>query len=126
MAKSIADAVLDAALNHVADNGSVMHVCSQEPTNYTQASSTYNLADQALITGDGNGSYTVADGDSGGRKLTVAQQAGVNVDTTGTATHVAICSGSVLLLVTTCTSQAITAGNTVTIPSFDETIGDPT
>jgi hypothetical protein len=126
MAKFTADAVIDAALNHVADNGSVMHVCSQEPTNYTQASSTYNLADQALTTGDGNGVYTVADGDSGGRKLTVAQQAGVNVDTTGTATHVAICSGSVLLLVTTCTSQAITAGNTVTIPSFYETIGDPT
>ena len=126
MAKFTADAVIDAALNHVADNGSVMHVCSQEPTNYTQASSTYNLADQALTTGDGNGSYTVSDGDSGGRKLTVAQQAGVNVDSTGTATHVAICSGSVLLLVTTCTSQAITSGNTVTIPSFFETIGDPT
>tara|TARA_Y100000593_G_C4294458_1_gene329894 strand:- start:1375 stop:1755 length:381 start_codon:yes stop_codon:yes gene_type:complete len=126
MAKSIANAVLDAALNHVADNGSVMHVCSQEPTDYTQASSTYKLADVALSVGDGNGDYTVADGDSGGRKLTVAEQSSVTVDTTGTATHIAICSGSALLLVTTCTSQAITSGNTITIPSFNETIGDPT
>ena len=126
MAKSIANAVLDAALNHVADNGSVMHVCSQEPTDYTQASSTYNLADVALTVGDGNGDYTIADGDSGGRKLTIAEQSSVTVDTTGTATHIAICSGSALLLVTTCTSQAITSGNTVTIPSFTETIADPT
>ena len=126
MAKSIANAVLDAALNYVADNGSVMHVCSQEPTDYTQSSSTYNLADVALTVGDGNGDYTIADGDSGGRKLTIAEQSSVTVDTTGTATHIAICSGSALLLVTTCTSQAITSGNTVTIPSFTETIADPT
>ena len=126
MAKSIANAVLDAALNYVANNGSVMHICSQEPTDYTQASSTYNLADPALTTGDGNGVYTIGDGDTSGRKLTIAQQSSVNVDTTGTATHVAICSGSALLLVTTCTSQAITSGNTVTIPQFTETIADPT
>jgi hypothetical protein len=45
-----------------------------------------------------------------------------------TTGHVAICDvGSTkLLLVTTCTSQAVTAANTVTIPTFDYELADPT
>jgi len=53
-------------------------------------------------------------------------QSGVTVDTTGTAAHVAWwgSSGSTLLLVTTCTTQALTTGNTVNIPVHDFEIRD--
>ena len=129
MAKTVHDDVLDAALNETADNGDEIFLCSAQPTTYTEASATYALADHALVVGDGNGDYIVADGDAGGRKLTVAAQAGITVDATGTALFVAICAsaaGGTLLAVTTCTSQAVTAGNTVTINSFKLTLGDPT
>ena len=52
------------------------------------------------------------------------------IDSSGTATHVALSrvSDSTLLLVTTCTSQALTANgsNTVNVPAFDDEIADPT
>jgi len=128
MAKSTHNDILDAALNYVADNGDRIFICSAEPTDYTEASSTYALAVNIMTEGDGNGDYTIADGDASGRKLTVSEQATITVDTTGTATHIAIGDSvaSKLLLVTTCTSQLITIGNTATIPAFDEEIADPT
>lgn len=48
------------------------------------------------------------------------------MDTTGDATHVAICDDSNVLLVTTCASQTVTSGNTVTVPSFAHQINDVT
>lgn len=124
MAKAIVDAVFDAALAKVA-TGTILTVCSAQPTNRTEAVTTYALADVTLTAGDGNGDYTIANGDTSGRKVTVAQQANISIDTSGTATHIAICDGSNLLLVTTCTSQALTSGNTVTVPAFDFEILDP-
>lgn len=124
MAKFANDSVMDAALAKIA-TGTILTVCSAQPTNRTEAVTTYKLADVVVTAGDGNGDFTIANGDTSGRKVTVAQQDNVPVDTTGTATHVAICDGSSLLLVTTCTSQSLTAGNTVTIPAFDDEIADP-
>ena len=120
MAKSVSNDVLDAALNELA-TGNIMVACSAEPTNRTEAVTTYALADHTMTGGD----YTNADGTSG-RKFTIAAQSGVTVDTTGTATHVAICDASVLLYVTTCTSQALTSGNTVDFPAWDVELADPT
>lgn len=121
MAKWANDSVMDAALDVYA-TGTVMTACSAQPTTRTEAVTTYALADVTLAGGD----YTKANGDASGRKVTFASKSGVTVDTSGTANHVAISSGSALLLVTTCTSQALTAGNTVTFPAFDAEIGDPT
>lgn len=125
MGKSILDDVLDAALDEIA-LGNIMTACSAEPTTRNEAITTYALADIALTPGDGNGDFTIANGDSSGRKITVAQQADVDIDTNGTATHVAICDGTRLLLVTTCTSQALVDTGTVTFPAFDDEIADPT
>ena len=124
MAKAVADAVLDAALDKIA-TGTIMTVCNAQPTNRTEAVTTFALADVVLTAGDGNGDFTVGNGDSSGRKVAMAQQATITVDTSGTATHVAICDGTDLLYVTTCTSQAVTSGNTVTIPTWDVEIADP-
>jgi hypothetical protein len=122
MAKYQADIILDQALNYIINNVTQECVCNAQPTTYAEATSTFKLA---IKTGLTSGSFTgPADGDTNGRKITVNQQAGITVDSSGTATHVALCSGTVLLLVTTCTSQALTAGNTVTIPAYKFTLPD--
>ena len=121
MAKSVSNDVLDAALNEIA-TGTIMTACSAEPTTRAEAVTTYALADVTMTGGD----YTNADGDVSGRKVTVAAKSSVTVDSSGTATHVAICDGLVLLYVTTCTSQALTSGNTVNFPAWDIEIADPT
>jgi len=122
MAKSATDAVLDGTLDVIA-LGTILTVCNAEPTTYTEATSTYKLADVVI---DGT-DFTKANGDVSGRKVTVSSQVDIPIDTSGTATHVAICttSGSLLRIVTTCTSQALTAGGTVTTPAFKFEITDP-
>jgi len=122
MAKWQNDAVLDAALSYVQNNTTQEAVCSAQPTTYAEATSTYKLA---LKTGLTSGSFTgPTNGDTSGRKLTVNQQASITVDSSGDATHIALCSGSVLLYVTTCTTQTLSSGNTVTVPAWDIEIAD--
>jgi hypothetical protein len=121
MGKAISDAGLDGTLDIIA-TGTIMTICSAQPTTRTEAVTTYALADVTLSGGD----FTKANGDTSGRKVTVGAKSGVTVDSSGTATHVAISDGSNLILVTTCTSQALTAGNTANIPAFKYESTDPT
>jgi hypothetical protein len=122
MAKWQNDLMLDAALDYIKNNTTQLCVCSAQPTTYAEATATYKLA---LKTGLTSGSFTgPANGDTNGRKVTINQQANIVVDSSGTATHVALCSGTVLLYITTVTSQGLTAGNTVTIPAWDIEIAD--
>lgn len=121
MAKSVNNDVLNAALDIIKNNCNVMTICSAEPTTRTEAITTYALGDAAMVSGD----FTHADGDTSGRKTTVASKSSVNVDSTGTGTHVALCDGSRLLYVTTCTSQVLTSGNTITFPAWDIELADP-
>jgi hypothetical protein len=114
MAKYVNPSVLDAALDAVAA-GNILTVCSQQPTTRTEAVTTYALADVSLAGGD----FTKANGDVSGRKVTVAAKSDVAIDASGEATHVAVSSGSALLLVTTCTAQQLTSGGTVSTPAFD-------
>lgn len=123
MAKWSSDDVLDGMLDIIA-LADIMTVCSQQPADRTEAVTTYALADVAMVPGDGN-DFTIADGDTSGRKVTVAAKAGVPVDTSGTATHVALSDATRLLYVTTCTSQVLTAGNTVDFPAWDVEVADP-
>ncbi len=121
MAKSVADAVLDGASDIVAQSD-FQYVCNAEPTTYAEASATFALADVAMVPVT---DYTKANGDTDGRKVTMAAKAGVNIDATGTATHLALTDGVVLVYVTTCTSQVLTSGNTVDIPVWDIEFADP-
>ena len=102
-------------------------VCSAEPTSFTEANTTYKLAEVTMASGD----FTIANGDGAGntpRKVTMGAKSGVSVGTSGTANYVALVdmTNSKLLEVTTCTSQALTAGNTANIPSWKIEIGAPT
>ena len=127
MAKSIDDTVLDGALDVIC-TATEITVCSAQPTTYAEAHTTYMLAAHTMTPTDGQGDFTISNGDSSGRKVAVTQQADITITNSGTATHVAltITGSSKLLLVTTCTSQSLTSGNTVTIPTFDDEIADPT
>ncbi len=124
MAKAAPDIVMDGALDVIA-SATKQVACSAQPTTYTEANATYALADIVI---DGT-DFTKANGDTSGRKVTVAAQSGVLIDTSGTATHVALVrtADSTLIYVTTCTSQALTANgaNTVNFPAWDVEIADP-
>lgn len=126
MAKIVADSVLDGALDILKNNVTRMVACSAQPTTYTEGNATYALADVTLAGTD----FTHANGDTSGRKTTIGAKSSVLIDTSGTATHVALLdvTGTALLYVTTCTSQALTANgsNTVNFPAWDIEIADPT
>ena len=123
MAKFMADAVLDAGPTKIA---TAIHqtVCSGQPANYA-AIACVALASKTVTAGDGNGCYAIAD-DTSGRKVTVAQQSAVPITGSGTATHVCYDDGAALLGGTTCTSQALTSGGTVTVPAHKFGFADPT
>ncbi len=118
MAKYANPLVMDAALDKIATATNLI-VCTSQPADRAAALAAA-LANQSL-----SGAFTKANGDVSGRKVTVAQQSNISVATSGTATHVALIDGSILLYVTTCTSQALTAGNTVTVPAWKAEIASP-
>ena len=125
MAKATPDAVLDVMLTDIALS-SILHVCSGQPANYAGIAAV-SLADVVLTPGDGNGDFVIADHTSG-RKLTVAEQANIDIDVSGTATHIvlAVTASSTLKQVTTCTSQALVDTGTVTVPAYIISVADPT
>ena len=126
MAKATPDAVLDLMLTGIALSDELW-VCSGEPANYAGIAAVA-LADGALTPGDGNGDFVIADHTSG-RKLTVAQQAAIDIDTSGTATHIVLAVGGVtdvIKQITTCTSQALVDTGTVTVPAYIISVADPT
>jgi hypothetical protein len=111
MSKKIPDDVMDVALNDIADNGNKLDLCSQEPASYAEIA-TYSLGQVTLTPGDGNGDYSVQDGDVSGRKLTLAEQT-VPGSADGTATHEVISDpdNSAIKAITTCNIPVSNAVN---------------
>lgn len=129
MGKLVADAVLDAALQYLEDNVDFISVCEGATTTYEHAHSNKGTGAGKVLASSSTPTFTgPAEGDTSGRKTTVDEEASMSVSVSGTADHVALCDtvSSALLYVTTCTSQVLTSGNTVTIPAWDIEISDPT
>lgn len=122
MTSFVNDLLMDVMLQYAIDNGDMLNLCDTLPTTYTEATSTYMLAQVAITGAD----YTLADGDTSGRKVTVAGQTGVTVTNDGTTLVAAITdSGNTdLLLYAPCTAIALNTGNTVNTTSFDWEISD--
>ena len=122
MAKWTSDAVLDGTLDIIA-GATELYICSgaSAPADRAAAIAASAIAAHTLASGD----FAKAD-DTSGRKVTVAAQAALSVTASITVTHIALCTSSVLLAVTTCTSQALTSGNTVSVPAFKFSVADPT
>ena len=77
MAKDIPLAIIDSMLDLA--EGDQLHICSAQPTTYTEATTTFQLA-TFTVTG---GNYTKANGDVSGRKNTLAALTGATIDNTG-------------------------------------------
>lgn len=118
MGKSQDDQMLDDALDYISANATEIYVCKAEPTSRATAIT------EALTAAATPGFQANADGDVSGRKLAVDELTDESITSSGTALHIALCSGSLLLYVTTCTSQALSSGGTVTVPTWDIEIED--
>lgn len=123
MAKNAPDLEEDAALDYIAQCN-ILHLCSAEPANYAGIAAV-SLASVAMTPVT---DFTKAAGTVSGRKITVAAKANVPVAATGTANHVVLArtTDSTLRGVTTCTPQALTSGNQVSVPAWEWEIQDPT
>jgi hypothetical protein len=123
MAKYINPSVLDLALNDIKTNANKLVLCSTQPTTYAEANATYKLGEVAMASGD----YTLANGDTSGRKITVAAKTGVPVSSSGTVTHVALVdtTNSILKFVTTTASTAVASGGTCDVGTFKDEIQAP-
>lgn len=125
MAKIVHDDALDATLEFVRDNANELVLLNSDPgTSYTQAHSAFALGKITVNSAD----FTIAAGDTSGRKVTVSAQSSIGVGTTGNCNHCAIndTDNSRVLLVTEVTSQDLTSGNAASTPAFDDEIADPT
>lgn len=125
MGKATPDAVLDAALNAIAE-ADTMYICSDEPADFAGIAAVA-LAEFSLTPGDGNGDFAIANGDASGRKLTVAAQSDAEIYASGDADHVVLADAqnSLLKYVTTCTQQTLTEGGTVSSGAWKIEIADP-
>ena len=115
------DRVLDLGLNVLDTEANRLDICSQEPTTYAQATSTYTLGNKTSLSVGAPGART-----PDGRKVTVAAITDGAVTGTNTATHWSIVdTGNSRLLATGAltTPQGVTNGNTFTLTAFD--IGVP-
>ena len=125
MAKAIHSAVIKYALSYIRENCNRMFICSTQPTTATMASNTHMLASVSMTTANMSVSAAVS-----GAHLTVSTMLSNNVSVTGEGCHVVLCDCSAVvskvLCCTTCTSQTLTAGNTVNVPQWSYTINDPT
>ena len=119
----ITDEAYDQGLDYLDTNGTRVDICSQEPTTYTEAVTTYSLGNKTGL----NTGATVA-GAVDGRRVIVPAITDGSVTGTGTATHWALTDGATLRLATgpLTSSQAVTNGNTFTLDAISITFRDAT
>lgn len=118
----ISDNVFDSGLAYLTTNGGRLDICSQAPTTYAEATSTYTLGNKTSPT---VGSPT--NGASSGRRVIISAITDGTVTGTGTATHWALTKTTAtteLLAWGTITSQGVTSGNTFTLDALSITIPD--
>jgi hypothetical protein len=122
MTKLANDLIMDAAFDFLIAEAERIIVATGDGGGVYANLAAITLADNAI------GTITKANGDTSGRKAIIPQHATVPIDASGTATHIHVVddTGTRILLTTECTSQALTSGGTVTIPTWDEEIADPT
>ena len=115
------DDIFDQGLDWADTNGTRIDICSQEPTSYAEATSTYTLGNKTgLNTG------ATQNGATDGRRVIVPAISDGSVTSTGTATHWALTDGSSALVATGAlsSSQGVTSGNTFTLDAISLTIRD--
>jgi hypothetical protein len=117
----IADYALDGLVAKLIE-GTRIDICSQEPTTYAEATSTYSKGNKTSVTAG-----AAADRTPNGRKTTVPATTGGSVTATATVTHWAWTDPANSRLLATgalAASQAVTSGNTFSLGSFDLGVPD--
>lgn len=117
------DRVFDNGLTVPDTEANSLHICSEEPSTYTEATSTYTLGNKSTPTVS-----APADRAGGGREVTVSAIADGSVTADGTATHYALVdTGNSRLLVAQAldSSVGVTDGNNFTLTEFTVGIPDP-
>jgi len=125
--KFVNDDVLDTMLAAIAAATS-MTLCTDSSTDYALVSDTSDTRVLAKQDGLTTGSFTIANGDVSGRKVTPDSQDSVDVIRTGVPDNLYLndTEAGIIVLVTTVTStQQLTTGNKVNVPGFDDEVRDP-
>lgn len=120
--------VQDFGINALYAEGESIFICSQEPTTYLEATSTYALGEKDY--GDPGDAFTAPEaGDPDGRMvLSVAISDGVVTDD-GDATHWAVVdktNSRLLAANSLAASQTVTSGNVFTLPAISVRNAPPT
>ena len=120
----LTDNALDSGLSYLNTNGDRVDICSQEPTTYTEATSTYTLGNKTSASVG-----APQNGDTSGRKVTIAAISDGSVTGTGTASHWSLvkttATTELLAAQTLSSSQAVTSGNTFSLGAIDIEFPDP-
>lgn len=118
MAQHVEDIVLDQALTYLGTNAGRVDLCETEPTNYTQATSTFTKAN-AVGGGGFTAPYFAAPGARAPNGRQVASAAISGAPVTGTTSTGVVwmaisktTATAALLIVMSITSQQLTSGNT--------------
>lgn len=117
------DDVFDNGLNILDTDTENLYICSQEPTTFAEASSTYALGVKATPA-----IAAPADRAGGGREVVVSAITDGSVTADGTATHYALTDNSASKLLATgqlASSQGVSNGNPFTLTQFAIGIPDP-
>lgn len=98
------DEARDQGLDWVDTNGTRIDICSQEPTTYAEATSTYTLGNDTVNTG---ATQDEDSSPSNGRMVQVPAITAGTVTATGTATHWALTDSSSQLVATGALSSSV-------------------
>ena len=112
----LADTVFDNGLSTLTTNLDRVDICyTQEPTTYTEATSTYSCGNSATTTGSPTA------GDTSGRKVTIQAISSGSVTDTQTAGWWAGTNGTDTFYAANALSatQAVTSGNTFSLTAID-------
>ena len=133
---AISDTAFDTALNYLKNNADKLVVLDADPgvgtgTDFTNANTNNGTSTGmklAEVTGLTSSSYTLANGASDGRKLTLASQSNVAVVAAGDASHVAWLdtSNSEVLFTTSLTvaRTGLTTSDTLDVPAHYGAVRD--
>jgi hypothetical protein len=120
MPASLSDRVLDLGLNVLDTEADKIVLCSAEPTTFTEANSTFKLGEKTFTAGAAFGAP--AAGSPNGRKVASTGITDGSVTGTGTATKYGVLDAANSRLLADgdlAASQAVTSGNTFSLPTFD-------
>ncbi len=121
------DRVMDFGLDILNAECDRLDICSQEPANYTEATSTYSKGNKDHGAA-GSAFGAPADRSPTGRKVSSTAVTDGAVTATATATHWAasdVANTRLLAAAPLAAGQVVTSGNAWSLPSFDIGLPDP-